>query len=47
MDWINEILKSVVPEDQFEDVSKKINEAFPKHAVPKDKYNQYYGSMKT
>lgn len=40
MDWLKDIVKTLVDEDKVEDTMKTFNEAFTKNAVPKDKYNQ-------
>jgi chromosome segregation ATPase len=40
MEWLKELLTGVVDESKIDDVVKKFNAEFPKHAVPKDKYNE-------
>lgn len=40
MEWIKSILSGKVADDQLEAIITQINSEFPKHAVPKDKYNE-------
>ncbi len=50
MEWIKKILEKHKKEDGTIDMDaaiKEINEEFPKNAVPKDKYNDLSGQLKT
>ena len=40
MEWIKSILAGTVADDKIDEVIAKVNAEFPKHAVPKDKYNE-------
>lgn len=46
MDWLKELLKGVVAEDQIDSVVDKFNKEFPKHAVPKSEFNSINEELK-
>ncbi len=46
MDWLKEILKDYVGDDKLDEVITKTNEVFPKHAIPKNKFNSVNDELK-
>ncbi len=46
MEWLKEILKDYVGDDKLDEVITKTNENFPKHAIPKNKFNSVNDELK-
>lgn len=46
MEWLKELLKGRVAEDQLEETLQSINKEFPKHAMPKNVYNEKADEVK-
>lgn len=47
MEWLKSILAGAVADDKVDELIAKVNAEFPKHAVPKDKYNEVSAQNKT
>jgi myosin heavy subunit len=46
MDWLKELLKGAIADDQLETVIENIKKEFPKHAVPKSEFNTVNEELK-
>lgn len=46
MDWLKDILAKFVEEDKLTEIIEGINKEFPKHAIPKGKFNEVNEELK-
>lgn len=47
MDWLKDLLKDKVPEEALEETLQSINKEFPKHAIPKNVFNEKNEELNT